>query len=110
MYYKLFSSFPMRLFANAYKRELYSKGGCGDTMYIIYCGVEHKGNQLTALHPLHLDPTRGLLQFPRAQNISPLATICPRFIDNLCAHTHMESLSFQTPFGKGGKESSRKYF
>ena len=62
----------MRLFANAYKRELYSKGGCGDTMYIIYCGVEHKGNQLTALHPLHLDPTRGLLQFPRAQNISPL--------------------------------------
>ena len=46
--------------------------GCGDTMYIIYCGVEHKGNQLTALHPLHLDPTRGLLQFPRAQNISPL--------------------------------------
>ena len=72
MYYKLFSIFPMRLFANAYKRELYSKGGCGDTMYIIYCGVEHKGNQLTALHPLHLDPTRGLLQFPRAQNISPL--------------------------------------
>ena len=53
-------------------RESYSEGGCGDTMYIIYCGVEHKGNQLTALHPLHLDPTRGLLQFPRAQNISPL--------------------------------------
>ena len=40
----------------------------------IYCGVEHKGNQLTALHPLHLDP-RGLLQFPRAQNISPLGLI-----------------------------------
>ena len=72
MYYKLFSSFPCVDSLMLIRESCIVKGGVVTQCTFIYCGVEHKGNQLTALHPLHLDPTRGLLQFPRAQNISPL--------------------------------------